>query len=388
MKDHKCWASSHQVDIRAAKSQMYEMVAKEPTRSLLEIYEVVRQKYTAQMDPDSKLLFLQEFPSFLDLKSALLAQRRKFIPPDPKNMIEINIDLPVFLTEAGENVVKGDQLLEDGRRIILFTTKEHLKILARARQILGDGTFRITPGLWCQTFIISAEVSSGVFVPAVFCLLPDKKKESYLAMFSLLDEALEVLGIELSASFFMSDFEVAIRDAFTLTFPEIEAKGCAFHFSKAILSKVARSGFKGDYQSCAEFHSLVQGIFGMVFVPLTRLAEGVRNLYILAKKLRSDRQIKFAVVLIDYVLKTWINGSFPPGTWNMNGHAGQTTNNHSEGYNNRLGQRKTLGKHPNFYQFVAAIKQELGISHDAAMAAEAGKPNKKPRDKKNIRNLI
>ena len=129
MKDHKCWASSHQVDIRAAKSQMYEMVAKEPTRSLLEIYEVVRQKYTAQMDPDSKLLFLQEFPSFLDLKSALLAQRRKFIPPDPKNMIEINIDLPVFLTEAGENVVKGDQLLEDGRRIILFTTKEHLKLL-------------------------------------------------------------------------------------------------------------------------------------------------------------------------------------------------------------------------------------------------------------------
>ena len=50
MKDHKCWASSYQVDIRAAKSQMYEMVAKEPTRSLLEIYEVVRQKYTAQMD--------------------------------------------------------------------------------------------------------------------------------------------------------------------------------------------------------------------------------------------------------------------------------------------------------------------------------------------------
>ena len=96
-------------------------------------------------------------------------------------------------------------------------------------------------------------------------------------------------------------------------------------------------------------------------------------MYILAKKLRSDRQIKFAVVLIDYVLKTWIN---------------HNNNNHAEGYNNRLGQRKTLGKHPNFYQFVAAIKQELGILHDAAMAAEAGKPNKKPRDKKNIRNLI
>ena len=134
MKDHKCRASSHQVDIRAAKSQMYEMVAKEPTRSLLEIYEVVRQKYTAQMDPDSKLLFLQEFPSFLDLKTALLAQRRKFIPPDPKNMIKINIDLPVFLTKAGENVVKGDQLLEDGQLTIMLkdttTDLDREKLLA------------------------------------------------------------------------------------------------------------------------------------------------------------------------------------------------------------------------------------------------------------------
>ena len=29
MKDHKCWASSHQVDIKAAKAEMYEMVAKD-----------------------------------------------------------------------------------------------------------------------------------------------------------------------------------------------------------------------------------------------------------------------------------------------------------------------------------------------------------------------
>ena len=105
------------------------------------------------------------------------------IPPDPKAMTDIDFSLPVFLTKNGENVVKGEQVLSDGRRVILFTTNEHLKILARAHQILGDGTFRITPGLWCQTFIISAEVSSGVFVPVCFCLLPDKKKESYEVMF-------------------------------------------------------------------------------------------------------------------------------------------------------------------------------------------------------------
>ena len=188
--------------------------------------EVVRQQFTANMDSATKLLFLQDFPKYLDMKTALLSVRRQVIPPDPKLMTDIDVNLPIFLNKEGENIVKADQVLSDGRRIIMFSTNDHMRILAIANQILGDGTFRITPGLWCQTFIISAEVSQGSFVPVAFCLLPDKKKESYQCMFSLLREALECLGLELSASFFMSDFEIGIRDSFSATFPGIQVKGC------------------------------------------------------------------------------------------------------------------------------------------------------------------
>ena len=148
------------------------------------------------------------------------------------------------------------------------------------------------------------------------------------------------------------------------------------------MSKVSKSGFKGDYQSCGEFGNFVRAIFGLAYVPLTRLAEAVRNLFILAKRL-DDRQAKFALVMIEYVQKTWINGSFPPETWNMFFHDGQTTNNHSEGYNFRLGNKKTISKHPNFFQFVQTIKMELGISHDDATATEAGNAIKRIR-----KNLI
>ena len=44
-------------------------------------------------------------------------------------------------------------------------------------------------------------------------------------MFSLLHKALDLLGMELSAHFFMSDFEIGIRDALLTTFLGIEAKG-------------------------------------------------------------------------------------------------------------------------------------------------------------------
>ena len=37
--------------------------------------EVVRQQFTANMDSATKLLFLQDFPKYLDMKTALLSVR-------------------------------------------------------------------------------------------------------------------------------------------------------------------------------------------------------------------------------------------------------------------------------------------------------------------------
>ena len=122
----------------------------------------------------------------------------------------------------GKGICIGDIQLSDGRRVLLFSSDAHLKILARAGQILQDATFRITPLLWTQ-FIINASVESDTFVPTVIALLPDKKRETYDAMFGSLKENLEARGLELSAEYMMSDFETAIRDSFISHFPDVEA---------------------------------------------------------------------------------------------------------------------------------------------------------------------
>ena len=228
---------------------MHQAIERDPTRSINQIYEDVRLSFTQSMSMSERQSFLQEFPTFKAVQSRLFKKRRELIPRNPATMKELQIDLPWFLTDQQEQIVKGDREFDDGRRVILFSTNDLLEILAKAPQILGDGTFRITPTQWYQTFIVSVQVSAGVFVPVCFALLPDKKRESYDAMFTLLKEALDARQLEPSATFFMSDFECAIRDSFVMHFPEIEPKGCYFHFSKAIISKVARNGFKGDYTS-------------------------------------------------------------------------------------------------------------------------------------------
>ena len=193
----------------------------------------------------------------------------------------------------------GDIQLSDGRRVLLFSSDAHLKILARAGQILQDATFRITPSLWTQTFIINASVTSSTFIPTVIALLPDKKRDTYDAMFGSLKENLEARGLELSARYMMSDFELAIRDSFISHFPDVEAKGCAFHFCQAIMKKIAKNGFKGQYSDpkCAAFRGFIRGMMGIVNVPPLRLKEAIRNLYIMADKL-TGRQRSFSISLI------------------------------------------------------------------------------------------
>ena len=100
-------------------------------------------------------------------------ERRKLIPPNPKTMTDLNVDLPMFQYTKDESVVKGDQVLSDGRRVVLFTTNAHLKLLSKTEEMLADGTFRIT-------------------------------RESYDSMFSMLAEILESQGLEMSATYFMS----------------------------------------------------------------------------------------------------------------------------------------------------------------------------------------
>ena len=75
------------------------------------------------------------------------------------------------------------------RSTIQVLVNDIMEVRARAKEILGDGTFKITPLLWGQVFVISAQVTPSVFVPVAVFLLLNKTRASYSEAFSLLREA-------------------------------------------------------------------------------------------------------------------------------------------------------------------------------------------------------
>ena len=137
-------------------------------------------------------------------------------------MKELETDLPWFLLNQ-EQIGKGDRVFEDGRRIIFMTTDYHLDILARA------------PGWWdIQDNTIFVDSNLHRLGPSLFFSLhsilfcsPARQKERVLRR-NVHDDARmswEGRDLELSVTFFMSDFECSIRDNFVSHFPQIEPKG-------------------------------------------------------------------------------------------------------------------------------------------------------------------
>ena len=197
--------------IKVARMEMRKRVQEDPSRPIPQIYEEVRKETFNQFDESGQFAIAADFPPFRSVQSELFKERRCFIPPEPKSVQDLDLESG-FLFEGEENIIKGDTIISENKRVVMFITNALLDVLARGKQILGDGTFKITPSLFHQVFCISSQVDlDGTFVTCAYVLLPDKTKESYNVMFSMLKEALSRRGLELSAEYFMSDFEINIR---------------------------------------------------------------------------------------------------------------------------------------------------------------------------------
>ena len=88
----------------------------------------------------------------------------------------------------------------------------------------ADDIFSIAPSLFCQIYIIMVKKHGGVH-PAVYALLPNKQRTTYLKMFELLKE----MELNLKPCSIVCDFEQAAHSAINETFPDVQIKGCFFH---------------------------------------------------------------------------------------------------------------------------------------------------------------
>lgn len=81
---------------------------------------------------------------------------------------------------------------------------------------------------------LTGGLATKAYTVCMIALLPDKTRDSYERLFSLVHDYFESEGFDLdwSGMYFMTDFELAVRESIRLFFPNVILFGCFFLFSQ------------------------------------------------------------------------------------------------------------------------------------------------------------
>ena len=67
------------------------------------------------------------------IQGSLYKKKYELVPRDPVEMIQFDADESCCKLKSGENIVKGDTVLENGKRILMFSVNDLLDVAARSK---------------------------------------------------------------------------------------------------------------------------------------------------------------------------------------------------------------------------------------------------------------
>ena len=119
------------------------------------------------------------------IRRNLYNARRKFHPgPQPRNRAEIH----VAVRDSNNRTCKDESFVFINcpvNNIIVFSCKTNVITLCKTNKVYMDGTFSYCTKYFLQLFTIHG-LFNGHYIPLMFCLLPDKRSETYEKLFKTL----------------------------------------------------------------------------------------------------------------------------------------------------------------------------------------------------------
>ena len=150
----------------------------------------------------------------------------------------------------------------------------------------------------------------------------------------------------------MIDFEYAVKKALEMHFVGIEIKGCGFHFAQCLERKIQELKLQHLVRNEQYVEDWFRMHIGMCMVPHQNAEKIYKNFTTYFKP-----PVPAGYEFNDYFMKNWIKSKqFPPLMWTHFWTGLPRTNNHTEGYNNRLNRR--VGCSKNIYHIIEVLIQE------------------------------
>lgn len=203
------------------------------------------------------------------LKKAVSRARQSHegAPSVPKSWDDMTVPAHLSVTVRGGEFLAVEETTTpvSSEKIVIFCSQDQKDVMKTAQYWVADGTFDVvSKTLFSQLFIITSMSQTGVTVPTLFALLPNKETSSYQRVFQFLRDE----GVEPPESL-KTDFEKGIIRGFLNVFPGVTVNGCDTHFKRALRRKLTSTdiGLGSLYANSEEFQTLVRYIWALSLVP-------------------------------------------------------------------------------------------------------------------------
>ncbi|CAF1109505.1 unnamed protein product [Brachionus calyciflorus] len=250
--------------------------------------------------------------------------------------------------------------------------------MSKSEQWFMHGTFKCSPKELLQLFSIHAQ-TDHLTTPCVFILSKTRDEECYREAFGVLKDLALEKNINLNPKSVMSDFETASRNALKFHFPNVETKGCWFHFRQAINRKEIKLGLKKNY-SRHDFRKYINMFSTLALIPYERVEEGFQAI----KNFMQDDQ--GCRELYQYFERQWIK-NVDPKIWN-HFDSDIRTNNKIEGFHSGF-NRMVSSSHPLIFVLINFLKDvQASASLNFERLQQCQVPNRKLRKEIDKNNTL
>ncbi|CAF4820499.1 unnamed protein product, partial [Rotaria sp. Silwood2] len=152
-------------------------------------------------------------PEFKHIKRNIQYQRAKNdLPEIPHDKIFDRIPNKLAITKRNSQFLRYDSG-PGYDRLLIFSSAEQLQLLGSCEELLVDGTFKVTPTIFYQLYVMYVVYRHAV-IPIIFAFLPNKTQQTYQRLIN------ELLGLcpAWKPKFIMMDFDKAAANAFRDSF--------------------------------------------------------------------------------------------------------------------------------------------------------------------------
>lgn len=164
------------------------------------------------------------------------------------------------------------------------------------REFLMDATFKVCPmGEFYQLLVIYFGIC-GTAIPFIYVLMSRKTEACYLHLFKTLRGLLPLDGRS-----FMTDFEVAMRNALRVVYPNVQQYSCWFHYCQAARKKCSK--FPKLVKSLKSNEILKRAYYKLLALPLLPAAD-ILACFQMVKSEFVD--VPDAMMFLKYFEKQWL----------------------------------------------------------------------------------